>query len=205
MTAQLEFYCSAREEEQLFTYLQATGDLVGIPPTLHDPSDLRYLDLNERPGWPAPCDVLLWKRSLGQLRWYGEAPVVEGVTHEEFVHRLFAREEWDELAPGPDEALLDFDLSPVLYYRRSLVRGGQVGPCLLLSGAANAERVSHEFAKWMNRCFSWIRRHSTRVHGPENMNPALPNPYSICNSIYAFPDALSEIEGGKHPYVVRLW
>ena len=65
-----------------------------------------------------------------------------------------------------------------------------------------SERVSQEFAKWVRRCLSWVRRRTKRIHDYREQHPNLPNPGRLLNSIYAFPDAYAEVESGRHHFVI---
>jgi hypothetical protein len=125
---------------------------------------------------------------------------VDGSTHGELVNRLFAAENWDAASPVDGEAMLDFEKSPVLVYRRSQLRDDRLGPGLLISQASNAERVSQDFSKWVRRCLSWVRRRANRIHDYQAKHPGLPNPAGLLNSIYAFPDAEAELASGRHRF-----
>lgn len=111
---------------------------------------------------------------------------------------------WDSAQPQAGKAMLDINRSPVLLYRRGPTEGSTIGPCDLVSTPAAPERVSPEFAQWIRRSFSWIRRRSTRIHDLRNPHPHLPNPLSLVSSIYAFPKALDAIRSGRHDYVITI-
>jgi hypothetical protein len=202
LSAQVEFFCSAREELDLLGYLLSTGDVVVLSPRLYRENPFSVLDLSKPAPWPDPFAAFLWLRSSGPLQWYESRPIVDGRTHGELVNRLFASERWDADSPGEDEAMLDFEKSPIFVYQRSLLREGYLGPCILISQASNAERVSLEFAKWVRRCLSWVRRHSTRIHDYRAQHPALHNPDGLLNSIYAFPDAETNLGSGHHNFAI---
>lgn len=202
LTAQVEFFCSAREESALLGYLSSTGDVVALIPVLPRKNSLPVLDLDNPIPWPESFVAYLWLRSAGSLCWHDSRPTVSGETHGELVSQLFAAERWDTVSPGEGEAMIDFERSPILAYRRSVLREGLLGPCILISQASNVERVSPDFAKWVRRCLSWVRRRSTRIHDYRRQHPALPNPDSLLNSIYAFPDALAELESGHHRFAI---
>src|ERR1700719_1674146 len=97
---------------------------------------------------------------------------------------------WEANPPRGGDGLLDVEGSPVMIYQRGAVLERRYGPCLLLCPASNPERVSKSFAAWTRRCFSWVRRQSTRVHDWRVPSSTIPNPDRLLNSVYAFPDAL---------------
>lgn len=204
MVAQVEFFCSPREEDAVLRYLRGSGDVVAFPVTFHRPATVPITPLQPLPPWPEPFDVFIWLRSAGPLVWHTERPTVAGDTHGQLVNRLFASDTWDNARRDEGLALLDVDLSPVLVYRRALSVDGQVGPCLLLSRASNLDRVSPEFARWVRRVQGWVRRNAKRIHDWRSKNPSIPNPHMILNSIYAFPDALAEIQSGAHHFAILL-
>jgi len=204
VVAQVEFFCSPEEEAYVLDYVRQSADVMALPMALQMPSALSAVSLELLPAWPAPFDVFIWMRSAGQLAWHNARPIVQGETHGQLVNRLFAANAWDAASPHAGLAMLDLDASPVLIYRRALVRDGQIGPCVLFARASNIDRVSPDFAKWTRRVLSWVRRHSQLIHDWRKQHPTLPNPYSIVSSIHAFPDALADIESGKHPFAILL-
>lgn len=131
-----------------------------------------------------------------------ESSEISGRTHGSFVMRFFARQHWDQSGALEGDRLLDQDLSPGLCYKRPEMSNGRMGPCTLIAPPSNLERVGVEYARWVNRCASWICRRGKMVHDWRSPSAVIPNPRSLLNTVYAFPSALKLLESGKHSFAI---
>ncbi len=202
MTAQIQFFCSAREERMV---LDDLADDVAVAVFLLDGERMQELpefSPNELPNWPDSVCLYLWATAFGPLRWYDKRPNVGGLTHGSLVASLFAQEHWDESAAVEGDRLLDQDTSPGMCYKRAEFIDGRTGPCTLIVPPSNLERVGPEYAKWVNQCISWIRRRGKKVHDWRSPSEVIPNKFGFLNSICAFPDALAQIETGVHSFAI---
>jgi hypothetical protein len=202
MAAGIKFFCTPPEELEVLRYLLSSDGVVAFDRRIARPQVLPTIDAMAPPSWPTPFACFLWLRSSGPLEWHSAKPEVGGKTHGDLVHSLIASMSWDGAPPPAGMAMLDTNRSPVLLYRRGPMDGRTIGPCDLTSMPSAADRVSPVFAQWVRRCFSWIRRRSTRVHDWRSQHPSLANPLSLLSSIYAFPKALEAITSGKHDFVI---
>ena len=202
MTAQIQFFCSPREEQAVLDYL------------IHGPTTAVYLldgkrikempefSSKEIPAWPEFICLYLWAKDFGPLQWHDKRPKVEGVTHRSFVARLFAREDWDNAEVVEGDRFLDQDLSPGMCYKRAEHVDGRTGPCTLLAPPSNLERVGIEYAKWVNRCIRWVRRGGKKIHDWKEPSVVIPNTFGLLNTVYAFPEAAKQLESGQHSFVI---
>ena len=204
MAAGIFFFCTPSEELDVLRYVLSTGEILAFDRRIASPQVLPTIDALTPPTWPAPFECFLWLRSSGPLEWHTSRPTDLGKTHGDLVHTVVTRLNWDASPPPEGKAILDTNRSPVLLYRRGPSSGATIGPCELVSTPSAPERVSPDFAQWVRRCLSWIRRRSTRIHDWRRPHPTLPNPLSILSSIYAFPRALQKIDAGKHEFVVLV-
>jgi hypothetical protein len=218
MAAGIFYFCTPNEELDVLRYVLATGEVLAFDRSVASPQVLPTIDALSPPTWPAQFDCFLWLRSSGRLEWHSSKPADLGRTHGDRVHNVITRLNWEENPPPPGMGVLDTNRSPVLLYRRGPIAqmfpsppffsvsrgtdGTRMGPCQLISTPSAPEHVSPDFARWVRRCFSWIRRNATRIQGGQSRHPTLPNPLSIMNSIYAFPGALAKLESGEHEFAI---
>lgn len=202
MTAAINFFCTASEESDVLRYLLSTGEVLAFDRAIAHPQTLPTIDALAPPAWPAPFSCFLWLRSCGPLQWHSSRPAVGGATHGDLVHSVLVNQSWSDSPPPAGAAMLDTNRSPVFLYRRGRLDGQNMGPCGLASTPSAAERVSPDFARWVRRCFSWIRGRSTRIHDWRSPHPTLANPFQLASSIYAFPKALEAIASGKHEFTI---
>jgi hypothetical protein len=200
MTAQVQFLCSSTEERDILRYLfKSEGThLYEVRERLW--ALRQSLSVDDVPAWPEPFEIYIWQPVFGSLIWFTSRPSVSGGTHGSLVMTLLAGDAWDALELGPAGKMLDNDLSPVLVYKRGGIREGRVGPCSVLAPPSNLERVGPEYKRWVTRTLAWIRRRGTIVHDWRNPSTSLWNPESLLTTIYAFPDALREIESGSRKF-----
>lgn len=204
MTAQVEFFCSPDEERDVLRYLTKTGDTHVFDVRDQQMTPWDSFSADELPGWPDPLHIYLFQPAQGTLIWHTSPPSVTGLTHRSFVMNLFAREEWDERRLGGDDKMFDTDLSPILCYRRGAFCDGKMGPNLVLAPPSNLQRIGSEYERWVNRSLAWIRRRGTIVHDYRKQSTTIPNPHSIVNTIYAFPDVLQNIESNDHKFIIGV-
>jgi hypothetical protein len=218
MAAGILYFCTPSEELDVLRYVLSTGEVLAFDRNIASPQVLPTIDALSPPTWPAQFECFLWLRSSGPLEWHLSKPAALGETHGDLVHAVVTRLNWEANPPPAGMAVLDTNRSPVLRYRRGPIAhmsphppyfsvprgpdGTKMGPCELASMSSAPERVSSEFASWVRRCFSWIRRHSTRIQCGQSRHPTVPNPLSIMNSVYAFPGALAELDSGEHEFAV---
>jgi hypothetical protein len=117
---------------------------------------------------------------------------------------LIAREEWEAAGLEEGDRMIDLDLSPVLGYRRALVRGARIGPCTLTAPPSSLQRVGPEYERAVKRAWAWVRRHGKNVHDWRKPNPDLANPDHIVSTIYAFPDADRALRSQNHKFAILL-
>lgn len=202
MAAGINFFCTPPEELDVLRYLLSSHEVVAFDRRIARPQVLPTIDAMAPPVWPASFECFLWLRSSGPLEWRLSKPELGGKTHGDLLDSLVTSLNWERAPPPSGMAMLDTNRSPVLLYRRGRTDGRTIGPCDLVSTPSAADRVSPVFAQWVRRCFSWIRRRSTRIHDWRRQHPSLANPLSILSSIYAFPQAFDAINSGKHNFVI---
>jgi hypothetical protein len=202
MTAQIQFFCTPDEERAVIDHL--SQDPVTSVFLLDDQRirELPEFSAEQLPAWPEFICLYMWAKEFGPLRWHSAQPTVEGATHRSFVTRLFAREDWDRFGLDDGDRLLDQDLSPGICYKRAEHVDGRTGPCTLIAPPSRLERAGVEYASWVKRCVSWIRRRGTKVHDWKVPSPRIPNPRGLLNTVYAFPEAARRLEAGDHAYAI---
>ncbi len=199
MTAQIQFFCSPQEETRILKRLVDGENTIALSLATAQPDFLNRVDVENLPAPSQSLTFCLWNQSLGELQWHDAMPALDDSTHRALVASIFDREKWTSLQLHGREQMLDEERSPVLIFRRRNAPNGVCLPSLLLAPASNMERVSPDFARWVTRSMSWVRRNSTKVHDwrkRSNMHNSL----EFLTSTYAFPDALEEIEAGN-----KLW
>jgi hypothetical protein len=202
MTAQVQWFCNADEERTVLDRLSGNEMI-----TVFDLDGQRMVEIPEfsvdkLAPWPEFSCLYLWAQEFGPLRWHESRPKLEGDTHRSFVMRFFAREHWDQSGLVEGTRLLDQELSPGLCYKRPEMLDGKLGPCTLIAPPSSVDRVGVEYANWVNRCLSWIRRRGKIVHDWRERSTIIPNPRGLLNTVYAFPSALNLIESGKHSFAI---
>jgi hypothetical protein len=133
MTAQVEFFCSPREEIEVLRYLtQAAGVQVF---DVTQQKLMRWADFSPGavPDWTQPIGIHLWNSAHGSLIWHTSCPEVAGPTHGSFVKNFFAQLDWKSLGLGNRDRLIDTDLSPILQYTRGDFRDGRRRPNTVLA------------------------------------------------------------------------
>lgn len=83
------------------------------------------------------------------------------------------------------------------------MRNKRLGTCTVKAPPSNLERVGPEYAQYVKRSMAWIRRRGTIVHDWRTPSKSLWNPNSLLSTVYAFPEALSEME--TEPNKFGLW
>jgi hypothetical protein len=204
MTAQVEFFCSPNEERDVLRYITKTDGT-----NVYDVADGKMtpwdsFSVDDIPDGPAPLSLYIYQPAHGTLIWHTSRPNAAGSTHNSFVKNLFAREEWDDRGLGVEDKMIDTELSPIIYYRRGALRDGRTGQNLVLAPPSNIQRVGPEYERWVKRSLAWIRRRGTIAHDYRKQSITIPNPHSIVNTIYAFPDVLEEIESKRHSFAILI-
>jgi hypothetical protein len=202
MTAQVQFFCSPQEEHVVLERLTADPALVVFLLDGQRMTELPEFSSHLLSPWPEFVCLYIWAKLLGPIQWHEKRPKVEGTTQRSFVARLFAREHWDKSGIAKGEKLLDQDLSPGICYKRPEIADGRTGPCTLIAPPSNLKRVGTEYEKWVNRYLGWIRRRGKLVHDWRSPSTVLPNQRGLLNTVYAFPEALKEIESGEHSFAI---
>jgi hypothetical protein len=202
MGAEIRFFCSASEEADVLRYLMEQAETRVFRVYQNQLKPWKNFLIERLPRWPRPLELYLWWPIHGTLIWHTSPPPVAGPTHGSLVMNLIAREEWEAAGLGEGDRMIDLDLSPVLYYRRALVRGARIGPCTLTAPPSSLCRVGPEYERVVKRIWAWIRRHSKNVHDWRKRNPNLPNPNGIVSTIYAFPDAHRILRSQNHKFAI---
>ena len=202
MTAQIQFFCSPQEEQVVLDHLIHGPEIAVF---LLDGKLIRELpefSPSELPAWPELVCLYLWAKDFGPLQWHDKRPELQGANHRSFVARLFARDDWDLSGLGEGDRLLDQDLSPGICYKRARYVDCRTGPCTLLAPPSNLERIGMEYAKWVIRCISWVRRRGKKVHDWKQPSKVIPNPHDFLTTVYAFPEAAKQLEAGQHSFAI---
>lgn len=202
MTAQVEFFCSPTEEREVLQYLTKIEGTVVYNIAEGHMTLWNCFSVDEIPDHPSPLNLYFHQPPHGSLIWHTSQPTVAGPTHRSLVLNLFAREEWDEHGLEENDKLIDTDLSPIICYQRGMPRDGRTPPNLVLAPPSSLQRVGPEYERWVKRSLAWIRRRGTIVHDWRKQSETIPNPRSIVNTIYAFPDVLTDIESNCHSFIV---
>jgi hypothetical protein len=202
MTSKVEFFCSPGEERQVLQYLTQTDgtqvfDVRGGHIKLWD-----TFSTDKLPDWPEALAIYLWQPSHGPLIWHTSRPKIKGPTHASLVINLFTQRVWDEHGLKENDKLLDTDLSPILSYQRGVTQENKLLPNCAIAPPSNLLRAGYEYERWVRRCLAWIRRRGTIVHHWRKEATTIPNPHSLLNTVYAFPEALKEIESGSHGFTI---
>ena len=187
MTAQIQFFCSPKEEQVIVERL-----LEDPVTSVFSMDGERFKEMcevasSDLPRWPEFLCLYLWASKLGPLRWHREQPKLEGATHRSLVARLFAREDWDKFELEGGDNLLDQDLSPGICYKRAEQLDGRTGPCTLIAPPSSLERVGLDYVRWVNRCMAWIRRRGRKVHDCRTPSSVIPNPRGLLKRYTRFP------------------
>ena len=202
MSAQVQFFCSSKEEREILTHLtRGLSDSV----FRFDGRNLQPIadfSPEQLPPWPQSEHLFIWPRAYGPLAWHNRRPAILKTSHRALVGSLFAQGDWDRLGLTEHDGLLDQDRSPLLRYSRGEVCDGRVGPSLIFAPPTDLERVSPDYARWVRRCIAWVRRQGTKVHDWKTPSTVLPSPRGLLNTIYAFPDAYSSIESKSDTYAI---
>jgi hypothetical protein len=111
---------------------------------------------------------------------------------------VFNRLNWQRLSPAADEALVDSNSSPVLFWAPGQSDGSTLHVSNIGSQADAMYAISPEYERWVKRVMGWVSRRGTRVWGLERdqVRPDLDIQLSLVNTVYALPTALSALEKG---------
>jgi hypothetical protein len=111
---------------------------------------------------------------------------------------VFNRLNWERLRPDLDEALVDSNASPVLFWEPAKLANKVIGGSKLGSQADAMAAISDEYERWVNQAIGWIRRKGTKVWGLQRgaVRPDLDIQLGFVNSVYALPGALRALEQG---------
>jgi hypothetical protein len=106
---------------------------------------------------------------------------------------VFNRLNWDRLRPALDEALVDSNASPVLFWEPAEISNEVIGVSQLGSQADAMAAISADYERWVNRTTGWILRKGTKVWGLERgaLRPDLDIQLGFINSVYALPGSSS--------------
>jgi len=202
MTAQVEFFCSPREEIEVLRYLTKADGVHVFDISQQKLVSWTGFAPDGIPGWTSPLAIHIWQPAHGSLIWHTSQPTIAGATHRSLVMNLFARRDWDEQRLRNGERLIDVDLSPILQYTRGTCRDGKRGPNTVLAPPSNLKRVGPEYERWVMRSLAWIRRRGKIVHDWRKQSTTIPNPLSLLNTIYAFPDVEETLKSRDHEFAI---
>src|SRR5215470_14179481 len=118
MTAQVEFYCTAEEEQEILIYLTASSQVSVFLLDGRHIAELPSFTPRQLPPWPEFVCLYIWSRDLGALQWHNQRPKLTGPSHMAFVSRFFARQQWDDFGLAKGNKLLDQEMSPGICYKR---------------------------------------------------------------------------------------
>jgi hypothetical protein len=195
MTAQVEFFCSPAEERDVLRYLTKAPNTRVFDVRGGSLTPCESFSAEDLPPWPEAVHVYLWQPTHGSLVWHKSPPAISGESHRSFVMNLFAREAWDARRLGVGDQLLNADLSPIVCYRRGLMRDGRVGPNLILAPPSSLLRAGREYERYVQRSLR-----GSIVHDWRNQSVTIPNPAKLVNTIYAFPDVEQRLKEPDHEF-----
>lgn len=200
MTAQVEFFCSPREEQEVLRYVCKTDGIRTFDVSQGQMTPWPEFAIDVLPEWRDLLQIYLWHPQHGPLVWHTSKPKVAGASHRSFVINFFASQEWDARGFAKQDKMIDDDLSPLLCYRRGRVRAGKRYPNLLLAPPSNLRRVGPEYERTILRILAWVRRRGKIVH--DWRKPATTIPHTVVNTIYAFPDVQAVLETKDHDFAI---
>lgn len=111
---------------------------------------------------------------------------------------LFNRINWSAFRPSSDEALVDWNRTPALFWTRGTSAGDLVTVSNVGSQADAMAAISSEYERWVKRCMGWVRRKGTPVWkwqlngGVSDFDVEL----KFANTAYALPSALELLSSG---------
>jgi len=113
---------------------------------------------------------------------------------------LFNRINWSAFRPAPDEALVDWNRTPALFWERGMSGDELVSVSNIGSQADAMAAISRDYERWVKRCMGWVRRKGTPVwkRGPNGGETEFDVTLQFLNTVYALPSALALLrEGGR--------
>lgn len=191
MVTGIHYYATDIDQNALLDYLGVPNAATLHPwPVLHDP-----LEQLTRAEAFARSHVMVVSRELGPPVSDLASGRASFASARSLVFNHLNRERLDL---APTDALINSDASPVLLWKPASFGDGVFYVGDIGSQAESMEAVSPEFARWVNRVTSWIRRRGTRVWGLERhaLRPDLDVSMSTVSNVYALPDALLSLEDG---------
>lgn len=202
MTAQVEFFCSPREERDVLRYLlKADGiQVFDVSSGTLKPWDTICPD--ELPAWSKPLAIRLWQPKMGMLKYHDSRPKMDTTTHGALVATILARDKWDAADLRPGVSMLNTNLSPTICYQRGLAKRRLRGPNLILAEPSSLDRVGSQYAKWVKRTLAWVRRRGKIVHDWRDQSNTIPNPHSLLNTMYALPDVQEQLNTTDHHFAI---
>lgn len=112
---------------------------------------------------------------------------------------LFNKLNWERFRPSASESLIDSNVSPVLLWTPGSAESGSIQVSAIGTQADTMADISDEYARWVKRVMSWVRRSGTKVWGLETntIRPDLDIRLSTVSAVFALPDALASMEAGS--------
>ncbi|MCA0155829.1 hypothetical protein LB823_06430 [Tsukamurella sp. M9C] len=191
MVTAIHFYATAVDHARLLDHLGEPDAVTLHPwPVVASPTVTLSREAAMKSG-----QVLIADRSLGPPVVIREgSDAMSGRTRS----ALFNRLNWDRLAPGATEGIVDSNASPVLYWEPATCTAEGLTIGSIGSQADSMRAVSADFERWVNRTLAWVRRNGTQVwgltaaHRRTDLDVLLPT----VSSVYALPEALLLLEAG---------
>lgn len=121
-------------------------------------------------------------------------PAMDGASKEGLWNRL----NWERLGPSADEALVDSNVSPVIFWEPGQVSDDTIYAGSIGSQADSMSAVGADYERWVSRTTAWVRRRGTKVWGLQRdmIRPDLTIRISHVSTVYALPHALLALESG---------
>jgi hypothetical protein len=200
MSAAIYFFATGADERLLLEYLFAddaihvlvqTGNSVVVTPA----KEIRRSKLRTSKS------ICIHNKDTGRLVWHRRRPRLNKRTHASLVRTLFDRDQWDTSSVKPGDALLDFERSAVLTFVHGRSQNRHVLPSGLHAAPGSIRRLGAKYDRWISRCWTFVRKHSTLIHNWKSPSKLVPNTNLI--TVFAFPDALKKIRSGRHNYGIH--
>ncbi len=191
MVAAVHFYATESDQHALLDYL-GEPDTVSLHPWPVIGPTIERLD---RATALRTAQVMVAHADFGPP--VGVRPASDGWASD-IRAQVFNTLNWDRLRPAEDEALVDSNASPVLFWQPAAVTDGVLRAGNIGSQADSMAAVSADYERWVKRVMNWVRRQSERVWGLErgDLRPAFDIDIAHVSAVYALPGARAALASG---------
>lgn len=198
MVAGVSFFAAEDDEVVLLDYLGEPAEVQLFP---WGPVRLDRSPFIGRSGLGPHRKVGILRPALGDMIVVRpQSPAFGTSTKSGILNRI----NWQAFHPSEAEGLVDWDRTPALLWTRGLGHSN----CLALSGlgsqATSMAGVSPEFALWVQRCMSWVRRRGQKVWEwkTQGCYSQFDVELPIASTVYALPGALSILKSGGQARII---